>query len=77
MQQDELFPVAAACLQSHSGKLQKLWKQPVPNTPPLQCSVRGYLSVTGPFVDPFNRAGQVAFILEAQLCLAQSLFEVF
>lgn len=74
MQQDELFPVAAPCLQSHSGKLQQLWKQPVPNAVPLQYSVRGYLSVMGPFVDPFNKAGQVTFILEAQLCLAQSLF---
>lgn len=43
---------------------------------PLQCNAREYLSVTGPFVDSC-RARWVAFVLKAQLCLAQSLFLVF
>lgn len=77
IQQGGCFPVVAACSQSDSGNLYWIWKLLVPKSCSITMQGNGISQCQGPFVDPCKRAGCVAFILEAPLCLVQSLFVVF
>lgn len=77
IQRGGCFPVVAACLQSDSGNLYWIWKLLVPKSSSVTMQGNGISQCQGPFVDPCNRAGRVAFVLEAALCLVQSLFVVF